>query len=817
VSRLLGIAAGIAMALGCAVPVSADWTTYHHDNGHSGKDPSAIPVTNAAIAWTSPNLIGDVTAEPLYFNGTVYVATMADYLYALDPNDGHVLWSDHLNNAYSSSLPCGKDWATVGIMSTPVIDPATNTLYAVGMISTGVYQLWAVDLATHGTRYAPVPITTTGFNALIQNQRGALTFYNGQVYVPFGGRDGDCGSYHGWVFRVNAADGSGLTSYHTAALGAGMWGRSGGVIAPGNLPGGFYTVATGNAVGSDACESSTFKEQSALVKLNTNMQLYQYWAPSNWASLSCGDVDIGSLGPTMVGSGLMFQGGKNGRGYLIDATNLGGIGGEKSSIQVCSGGIFGGAAYDASTNNIFVPCGGGLYEVQQVNGTQLAHGWSAGINAGAPIIIGGAVWAIDRGGSGLSVYNESTGSLLFHDGTLGAVPHGFVSPGYGVGLVFAPGDNGNPIVRAYWAGGWAASYDLSAAPTSWVVGQTKTFNVTVHNTGTQQWSGLNTPNRIRLNMHFTTKTGGARYQSYWLTSQSFDLGTLVPPGTGVVVSVTVTAPVKTGAMYLEATMFSNLQFWFPQSGSVGVTVNNHWQASFDISAAPTGWAANQTRSFAVTLTNVGDQAWTSSGANPVMLNINFSTTRGGSKDIYCCWKSSRSFGLGGDVAPGGSTTVTVTVTAPSAAGAYYLEAQLFKNQQFWFPNWTYKGVTVAAAVWSASYAMTAPASWTAGQTQSVSVTLTNTGNQTWPSGGANPVKLDLNFSTTHGGNHDITCCWKTSQTFSLGGDVAPGASVTLTVSVTAPTTARSYYLEAQLFKNQQFWFGTWTYTPVTVS
>ncbi len=169
------------------------------------------------------------------------------------------------------------------------------------------------------------------------------------------------------------------------------------------------------------------------------------------------------------------------------------------------------------------------------------------------------------------------------------------------------------------------------------------------------------------------------------------------------------------------------------------------------------------------------------------------------------------------MAPGGSTTVTVTVTAPSAAGSYYLEAQLFKNQQFWFPNWTYKGVTVAAAVWSTSYAMTAPATWTAGQTQSVSVTLTNTGNQTWPSGGANPVKLDLNFSTTHGGNHDITCCWKTSQTFSLGGDVAPGASVTLTVSVTAPAVAGSYYLEAQLFKNQQFWFGTWTYTPVTVS
>ena len=371
------------------------------------------------------------------------------------------------------------------------------------------------------------------------------------------------------------------------------------------------------------------------------------------------------------------------------------------------------------------------------------------------------------------------------------------------------------VGRYYLSSSWSASYSMTP-PAAWVVGQTRSVSVTVTNTGNQAWPAGGA-NPVRLDVHFTPVPGGASHISLWKTSQIYNLSSDVPPGASATLNINVTAPTSAGAMYLEAEMFKDHQFWFAQAQAAPVSVYNHWQASFDISAAPTGWAANQTRSFAVSLTNVGDQTWTSSGANPVMLNINFSTTRGGSNDIYCCWKSSRSFGLGGDVAPGGSTTVTVTVTAPSAAGSYYLEAQLFKNQQFWFPNWTYKGVTVAAAVWSTSYAMTAPATWTAGQTQSVSVTLTNTGNQTWPSGGANPVKLDLNFSTTHGGNHDITCCWKTSQTFSLGGDVAPGASVTLTVSVTAPAVAGSYYLEAQLFKNQQFWFGTWTYTPVTVS
>jgi len=260
-SRSIAVAVAVILSVAFAVPASADWTTYHHDNGHSGEDTSAIPVTNAAIAWTSPNLVGDVTAEPLYYNGVVYVATMADYVYALDPADGHVLWSSHLATAYDASLlPCGGDWATVGIMGTPVIDAGSNTLYAAGMVTSGRYYLFAIDLGTHGARYAPVQITASGFSPPIQNQRGALTLYNGQVYIPFGGRDGDCGSYHGWVFRVNAATGAGLVAYHTPALGAGMWGRSGGVIAPGNLPGGFYTLATGNAVGSDVCESSTFKE-----------------------------------------------------------------------------------------------------------------------------------------------------------------------------------------------------------------------------------------------------------------------------------------------------------------------------------------------------------------------------------------------------------------------------------------------------------------------------------------------------------------------------------------------------------------------------
>ena len=245
------------------------------------------------------------------------------------------------------------------------------------------------------------------------------------------------------------------------------------------------------------------------------------------------------------------------------------------------------------------------------------------------------------------------------------------------------------------------------------------------------------------------------------------------------------------------------------------TVGSHGE--IDISGIPTTWAANQTQTFNVGLTNVGAETWPSGGTNPVRLDVNFSTTHNGNKDISCCWKVSKISALSGDVAPGGTTTVSVTITAPATAGSYYVEAQLFRDHLFWFPTWTYTAVSVAAATWKVAYAMTVPASWSAGQGQSVSVTLTNTGNQSWNAAGTNAVMLDVNFSTTANGNGDITCCWKTSQLFSLPGDVAPGSSVTMTVNVTAPATPRSYFIEAQLFKDHQFWFSSWSYAAVTDS
>jgi hypothetical protein len=142
---------------------------------------------------------------------------------------------------------------------------------------------------------------------------------------------------------------------------------------------------------------------------------------------------------------------------------------------------------------------------------------------------------------------------------------------------------------------------------------------------------------------------------------------------------------------------------------------------------------------------------------------------------------------------------------------------MIKEHLFWFQQWAPVDVTVAAAIWSACYSLTgAPATWSKGQTQSVTVTVTNTGNIAWPSSGYYRVDLDMHFTPKPVGSANRTA-WLTNQAYSMAADLAPGNSVTLTVSVTAPITGGSMYLEAEMVMEHRFWFSQSASIPVSVS
>src|SRR5437868_2636567 len=132
--------AALALALLVWAPASAraDWTTYRGDQARTGVDTSSVGSLPFAAAWTSPSLGGAIWGQPLVHNGLVVVATESDQVVALSEATGQVVWQASAGTPVpSSQLPCGDISPTVGITSTPVIDPSTNRVFVVADTLTG--------------------------------------------------------------------------------------------------------------------------------------------------------------------------------------------------------------------------------------------------------------------------------------------------------------------------------------------------------------------------------------------------------------------------------------------------------------------------------------------------------------------------------------------------------------------------------------------------------------------------------------------------------------------------------------------------------
>jgi polyvinyl alcohol dehydrogenase (cytochrome) len=200
----LTLEAVVGAYAGAAVPA---WTTYRHDAARSGIDPdSTTPVTSAQV-WQTPALDGEVYGQPLVYGAYLYIATENDSVYKLDAATGAVVWSEHLATPEpSSAAPCGDIAPSLGITSTTVLDPATNRIYAVGAVSdsgTIHHELFALDLGS-GREVAGFPTVVdppfpSGGAPVRQLQRVGLALDGGRILIGYGGNDGDCSTYWGWL------------------------------------------------------------------------------------------------------------------------------------------------------------------------------------------------------------------------------------------------------------------------------------------------------------------------------------------------------------------------------------------------------------------------------------------------------------------------------------------------------------------------------------------------------------------------------------------------------------------------------------------
>ncbi len=479
-SRRFLVVAAIVVAWGLAparLPVAASaptgsWTTFNGSNTHVGSDTADPPIKSVAPAWTAA-VSGDVYGQALVSGSHEYVATEKDMVYDLNPLTGQPTWSLSLGNPVPAVDTYCSNIDPLGVTSTPVL---VGTLLMVAAYiqtapnSDGNFVLFALD-TTHSpaTIAWQQPLTgpggVPGLTARTQNQRGALLYANGNVYLPFGGRGGgpggptgDCGVYHGWMVGLPATGpnpglpNNGLFWFRTDSglqpdpakcpCGAAFWAMGGPVAdSAGNL----YAVS-GNATNGKGGNAPNSRGQSQTVfRLSPQLALLQRYRVSNWRARDLADSDLGSMGPVLVDGGYLFVAGKGGIAYLLDSNNLSRGPAAKIS-RLCGGGDFiGTASYAAGT--IYAPCSNGFYAFHlAVGGTPLMSVlWSkTGYGASPAVVAMGFVWELNTSAALVHVLKPGDGSEFASVTLATGVPRftgltavdGIVSIGAG-GYVFA--------------------------------------------------------------------------------------------------------------------------------------------------------------------------------------------------------------------------------------------------------------------------------------------------------------------------------------------------------------------------------------------
>lgn len=381
----------VPCAARAATVPGANLLTYHGDAQRSGNFIAPSLTWQAARSMHRDRTFdgavdGHVYAQPLYWRapgkprGAIIVATENDVVQALDAITGRTIWRTRLGWPVSHfALPCGNI-SPLGVTGTPVIDPATNALYLDAMVDRHgtpahlVFGLslkdgevlpgWPLDVQSalhrHGIAFIPRD----------QNQRAALALRHGRVYIAYGGNWGDCGRYHGIVLGVDVTAPHATVAWSTRALKGGIWAPGGVVLDDGSA---FFT--TGNTEGA-----RTWSDGEAVFRLGPNLARttdpHDFFTPRNWQQLDDEDLDMSGVSPLLFnvdGAKRILALGKDGKAYLLNRDNLGGVGGQAFARRVANSAII--------TAPAFFPQGKREIVVFQVQRPVCPSGQSGGLEA----------------------------------------------------------------------------------------------------------------------------------------------------------------------------------------------------------------------------------------------------------------------------------------------------------------------------------------------------------------------------------------------------------------------------------------------------
>ncbi|KAH7403338.1 hypothetical protein BKA64DRAFT_706835 [Cadophora sp. MPI-SDFR-AT-0126] len=307
----------------------------------------------------------------------LFMASSQNWIRTLNAKTGALVNSRQVHTPFlQSDIGCADIPDTIGIIGTPVIDPATDTVYffaktyipnlrVPGNTGTpnGVYYFHAVNINTLADVYPPVLIDGSVadndprkyFHGGVILQRPSLTQIGSVVYGAFGGHC-DLFNYTGIVIGVDVnkakivtqfAVESGPLTAQTNNLLQGGGGGEAGIWMSGMSPatdGQRLFVVSGNGVGhenfgapasgSSGCRTLGESAINLAVDSSTGgLTLADYFQPYDYINMDGNDQDFGAgglvlLDPATFSGGavdkMAVTAGKNGKIYLLSTNNLGG-------------------------------------------------------------------------------------------------------------------------------------------------------------------------------------------------------------------------------------------------------------------------------------------------------------------------------------------------------------------------------------------------------------------------------------------------------------------------------------------------------------
>lgn len=347
--------------------------TYHNNDARTGAYTEELVLTPSNVNATQFGKIlaypvdAEIYAQPLYMpqlnlpgrgkRDVVFVATQNNSVYAFDADAASstptTFWHSNFGPPVSAHDAEGP-WPQVGIMSTPVIDATTNTMYLVVESSnTGTnaspFYLYAIDITTGNPIINHVSVTGTVAGTGLDSVGGQITLENScyqrmgltlnpvtnEIYIPFG----SCN--HGWIFAYNKTTLAQVGIFNdTPDSGGGALWASGGAPAVDDTSGDLFFMTGTDTIDEQYITGSTQSGyNNAFVRLDPtgNMSVLTYFSPDDNFALAVNDADLGSGANILVPGNSqhpkeLVGGGKDGNVYINDPITMGGFNANSNAV-----------------------------------------------------------------------------------------------------------------------------------------------------------------------------------------------------------------------------------------------------------------------------------------------------------------------------------------------------------------------------------------------------------------------------------------------------------------------------------------------------